>query len=844
MSDFDKVRLLMRKDMELEVQLENITNKAIKPQIVNNVPPPVIKKKTKEPIFMNTPQAIADLELRDMAYEIELENITNKQIDAAPDVKPTVVKSVVTKEMIEDYQIEQTNPVKIGDQYFRYTPSSLTIDLEVPNLVDVPIPKEDIPKLLREAEEQYSENVKEIEYDQKRNIAQRQALVEKFDIDDSQLKTMISRKRQPKGGPQKSELIKRQKALARTFQENLEYIDSEYMLMTDALNAEETAYKIFVKKCENTLENHKNNEDEMRRVNATNQFKLKEYAGDLTRLNQQFGNIQQGSNETDEEFKNRLESLVVPISDDQKIEADGRLDFVQAKRNLKQFFTDGARVEVLVKKLSPEDRSSFNKFFTKIKTDYLAKYGVDNKRISDEELVNYITEAIKQPNFASSSAKPTTPAAPVEAVEAVLMPDTPAGIMLKDYAISVGVNTGGKPTIRELIIRINSADHYIPVEIYSRFNKESDKEAAIIANLNLDQTRTRVRVNPLEEPARERPPPPPPPSRPPMSFLEGIKSGPKLKSSKPPPPPPSEPPPARPLSLLEGIKSAKLRPTKALPPPPPAGPPPRIESLEGIESIRRSDLGKKLIPEGRPPSTMSLLEAIKSTKLKPSTARTDKEEPAKPMTLLDQLKMPPKLKKSPPKARVKSEVPENPMMAKLRSLRSAGPAAEEEDEGTWDGSGIRIKKYPKIMRFGKVCISPDDLYYKNMLRIRLHNKRSILGLPDIRVSDTLATIIMKIVDGNRVTKSDLSVLSKKDKMIYDKLMVVSGLHKTVDNSFNESAEEMKQRLRLIEGEIGAGNDNPLLMKESHQLLHSMHACGMISHKAANQHYRHLKSFFE
>jgi hypothetical protein len=842
MSDYDKVRLLMRKDMELEVQLENITNKAIKPQIVNNTPPPVIKKKTKEPIFMNTPQAIADLELRDMAYEIELENITNKQIDAAPDVKPAVVKSQVSKEMIEDYQIEQTNPVKIGDQYFRYTPSSLTIDLEVPNLVDTPIPKEDIPKMLREAEEQYSKNVKEIEIAQKRNIAQRQALVEKFDIDDSQLKTMISRKRQPKGQPQKSELIKRQKQLARNFQEELQFIDNQYMTMTDALNAEETSYKIFVEKCKNSLEDYKNNEDEMRRVNAINQYKLKSYSEDLTKLNQQFGNIQQGPNESDQEFKNRLESLVVPVSNDEKIEAEGRLDFVQAKRNLKQFFTDGARVEVLVKKLSPEDRSSFNKLFTKIKTDYLAKYGVDNKRISDEELVNYITEAIKQPNFVSPSATPTAPVAPVEAVEAVLMPDTPAGIMLKDYAISVGVNTGGKPTIKELIIRINSADHYIPVEIYSRFNKESDKEAAIIANLNLDQTRERVRVNPLEGPVRAELLPPPPPARPPMSFLEGIKSGPKLKSSKPPLPPPSEPPPARPLSLLEGIKSAKLKPTKALPPPPPAGPPPRIESLEGIESIRRSDLGKKLIPEGRPPSTMSLLDAIKSTKLKPSKARAEKEEPAKPMTLLDQLKMPPKLKKSPPKAPPKSEAPENPLMAKLRSLR--GPAAAEEDEGKWNGDGIKIKKYPKIMRFGKVCISPDDLYYKNMLRIRLHNKRSILGLPDIRVSDSLATIIMKIVDGNRVSKSDLSVLSKKDKMIYDKLMMVSGLHKTVDNSFSESAEEMKQRLRLIEGEIGAGNDNPLLMKESHQLLHSMHACGMISQKAANQHYRHLKSFFE
>jgi hypothetical protein len=653
--------------------------------------------------------------------------------------------------------------------------------LEVPNVVDVPVPKEDISKMLREAEEQYSKNVKEIEMAQKRNIAQRQALVEKFDIDDSQLKTMISRKRQPKGGPQKSELIKRQKQLARNFQEELQFIDNQYMSMTDQLNAEETSYKIFVEKCKNSLEDHKNNEDEMRRVNAINQYKLKEYAEDLTRLNQQFGNIQQGSNETDEEFKNRLESLVVPVSNDEKIEAEGRLDFVQANRNLKQFFTDGARVEVLVKKISPEDRSSFNKLFTKIKTDYLAKYGVDNKRISDEELVNYITEAIKQPNFVSSSAKPS---APVEAVEAVLMPDTPAGLMLKDYAISVGVNTGGKPTIRELIIRINSADHYIPVEIYSRFNKESDKEAAIIANLNLDQTRTRVRVNPLEEPTRaERPPPAPAPARPPMTFLEGIKSGPKLRSSKPAPPPPSEPPPARPLSLLEGIKSAKLRPTKASPPP-----------------------------------------------------------PAK-LSLLDELKMPPKLRKSPPKAAPKSEAPENPVLVKLRSLRGPAAAEEEEDEETLDGDGIRIKKYPKVMKFGKVCISPDDLYYKNMLRIRLHNKRSILGMPDIRVSDSLATIIMKIVDGNRVTKSDLSVLSKKDKMIYDKLMVVSGLHKTVDNSFNESAEEMKQRLRLIEGEVGAGNDNPMLLKESHQLLHSMHACGMISNKAATKHYNHLKSFF-
>jgi hypothetical protein len=69
---------------------------------------------------------------------------------------------------------------------------------------------------------------------------------------------MISRKRQPKGGPQKSELIKRQKQLARNFQEELQFIDNQYMSMTDQLNAEETSYKIFVEKCKNSLEDHKN----------------------------------------------------------------------------------------------------------------------------------------------------------------------------------------------------------------------------------------------------------------------------------------------------------------------------------------------------------------------------------------------------------------------------------------------------------------------------------------------------------------------------------------------------------------------------------------------------------
>lgn len=680
MSDFDKVRLLLRKDMELEVQLENITNKAVKPQISNNAPPPVISKKTKEPIFRNTPQAIGDLELRDMAYEIELENITNKQVDAAPDVKPSVVKSEVTKEMIEDYQIEQTNPVRIGDRYFRYTPSSLTIDLEVPDLVDLEYDDNTLDELSQmkvNAEARYVNQHAQIQKDINDIVFAQKEMKIKYNLQKSELQELLRQDR-VKGGRKKIE--KDLKTLDDDFKAEIEYFDREFLRLDSIDMTLKNDQDMFLNRIEQEVENRRYNEDEIRRVDALNQYKLKTYAEDLARLNKQFGNIQQGPNESDEEFKIRLESLVVPISDDQKVEAEGRLDFVQAKRNLKQFFTDGARVEVIVKKISPEDRRSFNKMFPKIKTDYLAKYGADNKRISDEELVNYVSEAIKQPNFTTAPpAAPVVPAAPTVAVEAVIAPQEPAFKELKRYANSQGVSTIGSPKILELIGRMNQRDVYVPINIIDRLTRESDKQMAINSNLDIDQRKTGTYIG--------------------------------------------QPIPLPPIGQSQVV---------ILPKPPP------------------------------PPKT---------------------------------------------------------------------------------GNGVGIKEYSKMMSFGKVCISPDDLYYKNMLRIRLHNKRSILGMPDIRVSDSLATIIMKIVDGNRVSKSDLSVLSKKDKMLYDKLMVVSGLHKTVDNSFNESAEEMKQRLRLIEGEVGAGQNNPIVLKEAHQLLHSMHACGMISNKAATKHYNHLKSFF-
>ena len=113
----------------------------------------------------------------------------------------------------------------------------------------------------------------------------------------------------------------------------------------------------------------------------------------------------------------------------------------------------------------------------------------------------------------------------------------------------------------------------------------------------------------------------------------------------------------------------------------------------------------------------------------------------------------------------------------------------------------------------------------------------------MKLSDALAYIIMNIVDGSNVKKSDLHILSPKDKQIYDQLIMMSGLHKTNDHTFDESSTAMKERIRLIEGQITAGNNNKDLLKEAHKLLHGLSKTGVISTTQASKHYKNLSTFF-
>jgi hypothetical protein len=123
------------------------------------------------------------------------------------------------------------------------------------------------------------------------------------------------------------------------------------------------------------------------------------------------------------------------------------------------------------------------------------------------------------------------------------------------------------------------------------------------------------------------------------------------------------------------------------------------------------------------------------------------------------------------------------------------------------------EQLPDYAQFGKCLILVKKLFYDNILSLVSEKKKQFKGFKTIKVSERFVELIMQMLKGHKPTSKDLKSLDAKEREIYDELIQLSGLHKSVEHTGDKTVEELKKRLELIEGEIGVGNDNPELLKE-------------------------------
>ena len=167
--------------------------------------------------------------------------------------------------------------------------------------------------------------------------------------------------------------------------------------------------------------------------------------------------------------------------------------------------------------------------------------------------------------------------------------------------------------------------------------------------------------------------------------------------------------------------------------------------------------------------------------------------------------------------------------------------ATKKFEGT-TGEGIKNHDLPSTVPFGKISLDLNKLFYQNVLSIKRHNGNKIIGHRNKRVSDNFVDIIMKMFESKPITQSDLKNI-KDERLLYDNLIVQSGLHKSksIPTTIEQTSQEMKNRLGLIVGEIEAGNSNKLLLTELHELLFKMVRVHLISKSAATKYFNNLKA---
>ena len=151
------------------------------------------------------------------------------------------------------------------------------------------------------------------------------------------------------------------------------------------------------------------------------------------------------------------------------------------------------------------------------------------------------------------------------------------------------------------------------------------------------------------------------------------------------------------------------------------------------------------------------------------------------------------------------------------------------------GYGLQPNKeaISKHANFGKNIILLDKLYYKNVLSIKDKKMHSIEHLPNVKVSDTLADIIINMCKKINPTKQVLEELSSSERQLFDILLYVSGLGKhigkgVIENKKDAIIKELKERFKMVEAEIQAGNNNPVVKAELKEIINKLVLYNVIS----------------
>jgi hypothetical protein len=707
---------MYKTELELEKRLNAMSLASVPSTSYENV---VVVPKFKH--YASLDMSPAEFDLRDLALEQKSNIISMNAIVNKLGWKPSKIKSAVTKEMIADYQLEMMKNMKRGV----YIPASVDMDLleEPDRPVDVLINRDEIAA--RRDLNRMATRIAEIQAELAQvpiEVERAHAAIEK-QLADNLLRAdrLYPNPIQRANG---KSIIRRQfdEEIAQfdnvTVPEHVSRLNDEAM----AIRSEFDRISQTIRTSGQALSDYQRELSDTRNENAR---RRKIYEDQVRTLNSGVNFTGILPNETIDEYNQRLKDIGDSTTNGDAVESAASLLYTDRLREkMAEITRDDVLVGDFIKRLSTDERYSLVKIWETFKKKVLEIFGVNNRFMSSDDLVNIAEEL-----------------ADIVAVRAIAEPiefkevDERVGEPIRVFAVEEGTSPAVSAPERYVLSRNATA-------------LSSARRASLLALAN-----------------------------------EGI--------------------PLRRLGKLNRDTEAIFRAELAL-----------------IEEFRRGRAGgggeERSVPTltsepAIPPIDVLRAELQELQRTSPDQAFIEKVDRLLAITSSAEL---------------------------VREAKKELITFEFERRGRGLSGRSIHSKYPKIVPFGLIELSPHKLFYENVLKITRRGKH-LTGFPNVKVSNEMVSFIFKILDGQQPTLRDVNQLSTGEKQLFDSIVLTAGLQKKVESTGSGLKQSLKDRLALIEGEVEAGNTSPLLIKEARKILQHLARMKIIGHRAAAGHLKQL-----
>jgi hypothetical protein len=153
------------------------------------------------------------------------------------------------------------------------------------------------------------------------------------------------------------------------------------------------------------------------------------------------------------------------------------------------------------------------------------------------------------------------------------------------------------------------------------------------------------------------------------------------------------------------------------------------------------------------------------------------------------------------------------------------------------GYGLKTESIPDICHFGKNIILLKKLYYNNILSVKNKKMHAIEYFTNVKVSDNFVDVILQMCKNS---KPNINNLTQDEKQLLDTLLHVCGIKSSANSSKKDDViNELKNKFKLVEGQLRAGNNNPLVIKELKDILKKLTLYNVVTLKNSKD---YLKQF--